>query len=202
MAEQHIGLVRHALTRMEGLLRWYVESEDLMGYGMIGLMEALERFDPACGRSFSCFAFPRILGSMTDGAYKSVGISRRMGRKLIQAAYEEESPGESASRQGMRTWDEAVCDLWAFTLDAPGEALQYDEDPVAEACICKMRREALAKALEALSETERQVLWYIYAEGGSFRAAGRHFGISRYRAERIAGKALRTVRENFMSAAE
>lgn len=43
-----------------------VDYEDLVGHGMVGLMEAASRFDESLGFKFTTFAFPRIRGAMLD----------------------------------------------------------------------------------------------------------------------------------------
>ena len=76
-------LVHYAFREIRGTEQI---REDLIGYGMIGLIEAVDRFDPHQGNCFSSFAMFRIRGSMCDGLGKIEGLSRRAYRdkKLLE----------------------------------------------------------------------------------------------------------------------
>jgi RNA polymerase sigma factor FliA len=62
----HIPLVRYVASRMMPSLHSSVERQDLVSYGMFGLMDAIEKFDLNAGVKFSTFATYRIRGAITD----------------------------------------------------------------------------------------------------------------------------------------
>lgn len=59
-------LVRYAAFKLGSRLPVWVDREDLISYGMFGLIKAVERYDPERGVKFSAYAFSRIHGSMID----------------------------------------------------------------------------------------------------------------------------------------
>ena len=89
MVEENIGLVHMVLKRFAG--RGY-EMEDLFQIGAIGLMKAVQRFDPTLGYSFSTYAVPVIIGEIRrflrdDGL---VHISRKIKDDLRLVAQSSE----------------------------------------------------------------------------------------------------------------
>lgn len=60
----------------------YIEYEDLVSYGMIGLMDALNKFDESKGMKFSTYASIRIKGSMIDELRRNSPISKGAMDKL------------------------------------------------------------------------------------------------------------------------
>jgi RNA polymerase sigma factor FliA len=62
----HIPLVRYVASRMMPTLHSSVERQDLVSYGIFGLMDAIEKFDLTNGVKFATFATYRIRGAITD----------------------------------------------------------------------------------------------------------------------------------------
>src|SRR6266567_9625162 len=62
----HAPFVRFVVGRMGIPPTTMLDFEDLMGYGMIGLINAVDRFDPERGVRFEAFATPRIRGAVID----------------------------------------------------------------------------------------------------------------------------------------
>lgn len=66
LIEAHLPLVRYIATKMLPSLHSSVEHQDLVSWGVFGLMDAVERYDPDAGTRFSTFATYRIQGSIND----------------------------------------------------------------------------------------------------------------------------------------
>jgi RNA polymerase sigma factor for flagellar operon FliA len=66
LIEQHLGLVRHAARELLQRVGDSVPFDDLVGAGSIGLIQALEGFDPSRGFAFTTYALQRIRGAMLD----------------------------------------------------------------------------------------------------------------------------------------
>jgi len=64
---QYAPLVKYVAGRMRTRLPESVDQDDLVSDGVLGLMDAIERFDPGRGLAFQTFAVPRIRGSIIDG---------------------------------------------------------------------------------------------------------------------------------------
>src|SRR5688572_30769889 len=70
LVEECQGLVRHLAQQVRKRMPSWIEMEDLIGYGQIGLMQAARDFDAARGNKFSTFAFYRIRGAIYEGVNK------------------------------------------------------------------------------------------------------------------------------------
>ena len=78
-----------------------IDFDDLVEYGVIGLLEAADRFDPSIGANFMTFAYYRIRGAIYDGLrgmgwmsrteYAKARFEERANEYLAEVAYAEES---------------------------------------------------------------------------------------------------------------
>jgi len=91
-----------------------LEFEDLVSYGSIGLLEAIERFDPERNNQFSTFADYRIRGAMLD-AIRSLDDSSRYSRE--QAKEIEETKKSLASQLGREATNAEVADAMDMTVE-------------------------------------------------------------------------------------
>jgi len=103
LLKQHSPLVRRLAHQMIAKLPANVELDDLIQVGMIGLTDALSRFDAAQGVQFETFATQRIRGAMLDELRGSDWLSRgtrRQQREIEEAVHKAEqklgrAPSES-----------------------------------------------------------------------------------------------------------
>lgn len=65
--ETYLPLVKRVAGRLAISLPAHVEEDDLVGYGVFGLLDAVEKFDPARGVKFETYATLRIRGAILDG---------------------------------------------------------------------------------------------------------------------------------------
>ena len=85
----HLSKVKYIAERMAAKLPPSVEKDDLYGAGVIGLIDAVERFEPARGIAFTTFAEMRVRGSIID-SLRSLDWASRSTRKRareVQDAY-------------------------------------------------------------------------------------------------------------------
>lgn len=184
-----------------------IRYEDIVGYAQIGLIEALERYDPRMETAFSTYAVIMMRGTVEDGISRAMGISRRIYHRLRQdeqirerlknmtgrepseeeIAFEMGIPAAIYSRFKRRTEmilrdgfsaDEIVC-----RIGIPETALTRKET-VQELC----------QLVEQLPAEERALLHHVIWKGESLRKAGRETGISRYRAASIYKKTIADLR--------
>jgi len=80
--KKNIPLVKYIASKIIVGKNKYVEYEDLISYGMIGLMDAINKFDDTKGMKFSTYAAIRINGSIIDEIRKNSPISKRAIDKL------------------------------------------------------------------------------------------------------------------------
>ncbi len=82
-----LPLVKYIIGRINLPAIGILKKEDVYQYGIIGLIEALDRFDPDVGVNFKTFAYKRIYGSVMDAIRKS-GIWNRQQIKKINNVIE------------------------------------------------------------------------------------------------------------------
>ncbi len=80
--KKNIPLVKYIASKVIVGKNKYVEYDDLISYGMIGLMDAINKYDDTKGMKFSTYAAIRINGSIIDEIRKSSPISKRAIDKL------------------------------------------------------------------------------------------------------------------------
>jgi RNA polymerase sigma factor for flagellar operon FliA len=187
MLKQYRPLVRRLAHQMIAKLPANVELDDLIQVGMIGLTDALSRFDAAQGVQFETFATQRIRGAMLDelrgNDWMSRG-SRRQQREIETAVHRLEqklgrAPAESeiAAEMGL-----ALAEYQELLGKVRGTQLVYLEDmsgdegdndyldrhvgdeganPLAQLQDQRMR-EALVAAIKSLPEREQYVMSMYY----------------------------------------
>lgn len=219
---RYAPLVRYVAGRMGSGLPSHVERADLVSYGIFGLIDAVERFDPARGCQFETYAIARIKGNILDELRSLDWVPRSVRTKarrieatlarLAAALHRSPSDAELADALGMSdgqlqhalaqvslmsliTFDAAVSS--AATDDPPltvGDVLASgDDDPVAAVELADLRR-ALAEAIERLSERERAVVSLYYHDGLTLAEIGEVLGVTESRACQIHGKAVTKLR--------
>ena len=76
LVNEHQGLVRAIAHKISRKLPRTLELDDLIDYGMVGLVEASQRFDPEGGARFSSYSYYRIQGAIYDGLRKFGWLNR------------------------------------------------------------------------------------------------------------------------------
>src|SRR5262245_61368829 len=84
---QYAPLVKYVIGRLAISLPAILDYEDILSYGTIGLIEAVERFDPTKGVKFETYAISRVRGAIID-ALRSLD---RLPRSVRQKAREAEA---------------------------------------------------------------------------------------------------------------
>ena len=82
IVEEYIPLVKYIASRVMFDKNKYMEFEDLVSYGMIGLMDAINKYDSSKGMKFSSYASIRIKGAMIDELRRNRPISKGAMDKL------------------------------------------------------------------------------------------------------------------------
>ena len=82
IVQKHIPLVKYIASRVIIGKTRYVEYDDLVGYGMLGLMDAINKFDESKGMQFSTYSSIRIKGAMIDELRKNSPLSKGAIDKL------------------------------------------------------------------------------------------------------------------------
>ncbi|HUJ57817.1 MAG TPA: RNA polymerase sigma factor FliA [Kofleriaceae bacterium] len=119
LVEQHAGIARRIALRMARRCPAWIAREDLVSAGMIGLIEAANRYDESRREPFLSFAEHRIRGAILDELRRGDIMPRRVrqvARKISAAMQELEKQGETPT-------DERIADALGVTLDAYRDGL-------------------------------------------------------------------------------
>ena len=83
IVKRYLPLIKYVVGRMAVSAPSGLDYEDLLSFGVFGLLDAIDRFDVSKGFSFQTFAVPRIRGAILDELRKYDWISRT-GREKLQ----------------------------------------------------------------------------------------------------------------------
>jgi RNA polymerase sigma factor for flagellar operon FliA len=201
-------LVKFVAGRVGSGLPSHVEQADLVSYGILGLIDAIDRFDPARGIKFETYAVTRIKGSMLDALRAIDWVPRSVrakGRAVEQAfatleakLHRAPTDAELAEQIG---WSEdelqttmgqlsftglvALDDLLGGadrdTATTLGDTLAAsDPGPVAAYEVTELRSR-LADAVRGLPEREKLVIGLYYYEGLTLAEIGSVLGVTESR---------------------
>lgn len=217
-----LPLVKQVAGRLAIGLPKHVETDDLLSYGVFGLIDAIEKFDPNRGVKFETYAVARIRGAILDGlrALDWVPASVRQKRREVEAAYQR-----LEGRLHRTATDEEVAnelnvslkDFGNILLNISGAALlsleetwfgHHDdmrvkgteiipdvgsEDPVKE-LQSKETQRLLTEAIERLPRRESLVITLYYYEGLTIREIGEILGVTPSRVSQLHTKSILRLR--------
>lgn len=219
---QYAPLVKYVIGRMAVSLPGLLNHEDLLSYGTIGLIQAVDRFDPNLGVKFETYAIRRIRGSILDAIRSLHPLSRDANRRAreIEQAYDsliqklERMPNDSEVAEYL---DLTVAQFHTMLLEASATIVSLDtpfgetgdgdrsalidqvadEDQMADVAGQVERQEmrgALIQALQQLSERDRLVISLYYYEELTLREISEVLGVSTSRVSQLHAAAIFKLR--------
>jgi RNA polymerase sigma factor for flagellar operon FliA len=213
----HVDLVRSMASRLGRRLPSQVELSELVSVGVLGLIEAANRYQPSLGVPFDAFARRRIHGAMLDALRGLDWVPRSLRKlqrdvdgamsKLRHTLGREPEAEEIAAALGVSTReyeakldDLRLADLAAVQAAGTGEEstglLEVaidDEGPYRQL----ERRELRARLVDALSqlpERERQILALSYEEELTLAEIGQVIGVGESRVSQLRTQAVARLR--------
>jgi len=215
-------LVKYVASRVATGLPASVDQADLVSYGMFGLIDALEKFDPGRGNKFETYAIPRIKGAIIDElrAMDWVPRSVRFKAREIEKAYSDlesihkRAPTEKevAARLGvtLRELHEVINQISFVQVLQLDEILSVGSDRGEQVSLLdtladrgtdptmglegQETRGLLAAAINSLSEREKIVVTLYYFEGLTLAEIGEILGVTESRVCQIHTKAVGQLR--------
>ena len=182
-AETFLPLVDAIARRLSRRLPPTVEMSELVNDGVVGLIRALGRYDPARGVGFASYAQHRIRGAMLDGLRARDPLPRTVRR--VQKSLDADSEG-LAPQAGVQ-----LVDLDS-AMSVPADEGQGPEEAAVEA---DLRRRVL-DGLALLPPRDRQVLLWRYVLGRTLRETSLHVALSATRTIEIQERALQRLRRH------
>ena len=211
LAEQYIPYVRSIAGKIKRTVAKEIDFEDLVEYGMIGLLEAADRYDPKFGANFMTFAYYRIRGAIYDGLrgmgwmsrseYAKARFEERANEFLSELA-QDESGSRSEDGSSASPFEHAVQDLasavqglaavYITTIDsAEGAQLRDDRTPLAEENLgLEQARGLVRQTIKKLSDQERQLLEMYYYKDMSLQEVGEKLGLSKSWTSRLHARVI------------
>jgi len=218
MITEGIPLVKYIAYRIASRVPPNVDVDDLINSGIMGLIEAAERFEPGRNVKFKTYAEQRIRGAILDGLRREDWVPRslRSKKKDIEGAYRhiEQQQGRAASDEEVAAFLEmpleelykSLDELKGITLglfvdtetqDGDG-IINFIPDPDAEDPSKKLHereiREILKKAIEELPTNERKVVQYYYFDELTMKEIGDLLNITESRVSQLHTKAMFRMR--------
>ena len=221
-------LVKFIAGRMASGLPSHVEESDLISYGLLGLIGAIERFEPERDIKFETFAVARVKGAIIDELRSLDWVPRsvRARAREIEKAHAalEATLGRAPTDEEMAeklaiTVEEfrdallqianssvlALDDLWTFADPEGGSqvsVLDTIQDPDAidphDEAQTSEVKDRLADAIESLPERERLVIALYYYENLTLREIGEVLGVTESRVSQLHTKAVIGLRSRFV----
>ena len=112
---EHISLVHHVARQIHRRVSSDVELDELVSAGTMGLIEALERFEPARGLAFSTFAVPRVRGAILDELRRIDHVPSSMRRRTRTLSTAREALRHELGREPV---GEEVAEMLGLDLPA------------------------------------------------------------------------------------
>jgi RNA polymerase sigma-B factor len=219
LIEMHMPLVRYFARRYAGRGE---PLEDLIQVGAVGLVKAVDRFDPSRGLEFTTFAAPTVSGEIrrhfrdrTWAVHVARGLQElaihvsRAASELTVELGRAPSVAELSVRVGEpeeQVLEALECSAahTAHSLDAPttedltlGDAMAADEPGLAHVEM----HESLTPALAKLPERERQILQMRFYGNQTQSQIAAQLGISQMHVSRLLARTLARLREELLAEA-
>jgi RNA polymerase sigma factor for flagellar operon FliA len=217
-----LPLVKRVALQMRERLPVHVELDDLISTGVLGLMDAVEKFDARKQVRLEVYAQHRIRGAILDGLRGEDPASRDMRRKNKHAerVYERlearlgRAPTDQEMAEGLGLslgrWYKTVMELTSFGVDwlRPLGAVGAQESviPIEEAipdensghqfevCYRREQRDIFQRAMDRIPEREREIVKLYYHHELTMREIGERLGIDESRVSQLHATAVERLR--------
>lgn len=216
---EYANVVNLVAGRLSMYLGYTVEYDDLVGYGIFGLIDAIDKYDTTKNVKFETYASLRIRGSILDQIRKMDWIPRTLRQKQkqmdtaaakLEAEYgrpatADEIAGElGLSREEYDSWKTEAEFTNLISLDdyleqgsesrigSIGAKFQQPEVAVQK----QELKEMLVEALQTLTEKEQKVITFYYYEELTLKEISQILSVSESRVSQLHTKALKKIKDH------
>ena len=220
---QYVPLVKYVAERIVIGLPNYLDCNDLVNYGVLGLIESIERFDPNRGIKFETYAIARIRGAVFDGLniMDWFPSSLRAKMRKLEKAYQtlEQQIGRPASDEELADYldltleklQNLLAEVSCLTLgsldevwhngDKDGKELTLKDsiedphncNPTAELELEEVKK-ILGKSIDKLPPQEKLLVSLYYYEGLTAKEISKVMEVSSSRISQLHSKAILRLR--------
>jgi RNA polymerase sigma factor for flagellar operon FliA len=196
LIEQYTPFVRSIAAKIKKTLAKTIEFDDLIAYGMTGLLEAADRYDPKFGANFMTFSYYRIRGSIYDGLrgmgwvsrseYQKIRFEERATQYLENVANRQ--MGSTAEHKSVEDNIEELADqvsqlvtIYVTSLEGLEDIQIEDKNavPMDERFHDVEMKKHVKAALEKMPEAEQKLLQLYYFKEMSLQEVGEQLGLSK-----------------------
>jgi len=219
LIEENVSMIRYIAGRFAIRLPKHIDVEDLESAGTIGLIDAVDKFDPSRGIKLKTYAEIRIRGAILDELRSRDYLPRSVREKctMVKAAY-----SEMENRLGRSATDEEIAQRLNIDLDefyvlmrdintgssislselgfgddqgkSPDIFVDNSSPDHSEQLSYKQNRARLARAIDSLPEKERLVISLYYYDELTLKEIGEVIGVTESRVCQIHSKAMFRVK--------
>ena len=220
---QYIYLARYVVGRIKVNLPPSFSFEDIVSFGIEGLIDAIEKYHPSKGAKFESYALMRIRGAIIDKIRSSDWLPRTLRRKIKEVKIATERLKQQIGRAPT---NKEVADVMGLTEDKINEIMSsdvsvnsiYDKKGVGEDSVEIIdtiedenssrpedeiervdAKKELELALKKLPERERTLLVFYYHENMTLKEIGEAINVSESRVCQLHAQAIMKLR-NILSA--
>jgi RNA polymerase sigma factor for flagellar operon FliA len=218
LLEQHMPLVKRLAHHMKAKLPPSVEVDDLVQAGMMGLLDAINRYEETHGAQFETYAVLRIRGAMLDELRSNDWMPRstRQNMRKVEAAMNAlqqklgRAPSESEVAKSLKI---SLAEYQDLLSDGGGHQLIYyedfrdedgndsfldryamdDSDPL-RSLLESDFRQAVIDAIDALPPREKILMGLYYEEELNLKEIGAVMGVSESRVSQLHTQAVARLR--------
>jgi RNA polymerase sigma factor for flagellar operon FliA len=178
--DAYLPLVHRLVRQLARRLPANVQRDDLLSAGVCGLVDSLRRNGGDGGGGFAWYARTRIRGAIFDELRAQDWLSRRARDRQVEGG--AEPPASFVSFEDVAAGDESGL-----------AGLTGGDDP-SELVEARSRCQALARALQKLSEREQTIVARHYFDGARLKDIGAELGVSEPRISQLLSRALDRLR--------
>ena len=226
LVEAYAPLVKRIAYHLMAKLPASVQIDDIIQNGMLGLLDAIGRYEDGLGAQFETYAVQRVRGAMLDGLRENDWLPRSLRRDMRRIEQAIHSLEQANGRQPTETelaesLEMPLAEYQRMLQEARGHQLVYFEDftdgegedyferhlgehesnPLDLLEDADMRS-ALVRAIEELPEREKLVMGLYYDEELNLREIGEVLGVSESRVCQLHSQAVARLRARILGARE
>ncbi len=213
LTEHYVHLVKLVAGRLGIYLNQYIDIDDLVGYGVLGLIDAIDKFDPTKNVKFETYASLRIRGAILDAIRKLDWIPRTLRKKQkdIDKAYVElemklsrppvDYEVAEALNISLDEYNALLKEVNVSTLVSIDENIYHFESikdhnvQVPEQYVEENEmKNTLAEVIDELPEREKKVIFLYYYEELTLKEISRVLEVSESRVSQLHTKAVSRLR--------
>jgi RNA polymerase sigma factor for flagellar operon FliA len=196
LIEQYTPFVRGIAAKIKKGLAKSIEFDDLIAYGMAGLLEAADRYDPKMGANFMTFSYYRIRGAIYDGLrgmgwvsrteYQKIRFEERATQYLENMASREVVGGDANKSvedniEELANQVSQLVTIYVTSLEAMEDLQVADKErmPIDERFADVEMKAHVREAIARLPESDREIVQLYYFKELSLQEVGNALGLSK-----------------------